>query len=183
MRTGSKKAVGARCDRARVNIGKTHSVATNLLEQQKCLIITHCVAHRLELAVVDTLKAEGLKILSTAEELLKHLWKHYEYSPKALRELRMISDATEERVMKPVTCVGTRWTPHMRKALLILLSSYPVLLAHFEHVALVEYNATDSVKGRAKAVVRELKSYKVMRGLHLVLDALEVFSSSRTTSH
>ena len=170
------KTVGAGCDGASVNTGRNHSVSTLLLKEQPCIIVMHCVAHRLELAVVDTLKEKGVTVLKTAEELLKLLWKHYQFSPKALRELRAISVVMEEKVLKPVRAVGTRWTPHMRKALQILLKCYPVILAHFEHVASPDYRASDSVKGRAKKVSKELKDYEVVRGLHLVLDVLEVLS-------
>ena len=74
--------MGAGCDGASVTTGHNHSVSTLLLQEQPCIVVMHCVAHRLELAVVDTLEARGVKVLKTAEELSKLLWKHYQFSPK-----------------------------------------------------------------------------------------------------
>ena len=48
------------------------------------LIKVHCIAHLLELAFSDTVKA--VPQLEEAKDTLQGIWKHYHYSPKAVRE-------------------------------------------------------------------------------------------------
>ena len=47
------------------------------------LVKVHCIAHRLELAFADTVKA--IPELEEAKSILQGIWKHYHYSPKAVR--------------------------------------------------------------------------------------------------
>lgn len=60
--------------------------------------------------------------------------RQYHYSPKALREWRDIADALEERELKPTNLHGTRWLPHLQKALTVLLKNYTVIITHFDHI-------------------------------------------------
>lgn len=75
------KLVGAGCDGAAVNLGVRNSVATRLQDGHPHIQMIHCVAHRLELSILSTIKeTEQLK---TVEDLLKKIHKHYSCSPKA----------------------------------------------------------------------------------------------------
>ena len=49
-------------------------------------------------------------------QVLGYLYDQYQYSPKALRELRMLGEALEEKVLKPTNLKGSRWVPYMYKA-------------------------------------------------------------------
>ena len=46
------------------------------------MVEIHCVAHRLELGILDAMKDE--KQLKDVKETLQGLYKHYHYSSKAL---------------------------------------------------------------------------------------------------
>ncbi|KAI9532505.1 hypothetical protein NQZ68_031207 [Dissostichus eleginoides] len=50
----------------------------------------------------------------------------------ALRELRMLADAMEEKVLKPTNLKGARWLPYIHKATQILCNSYAIFVAHSE---------------------------------------------------
>ena len=50
------KAIAAGCDGATVNLGCNNSVATRLKKEHPYFLVVHCVAHRLELAVLDVSK-------------------------------------------------------------------------------------------------------------------------------
>ena len=93
----------------------------------------HCVAHRLELGIGDAIKRNAE--LSVVADILRKFYKHYKFSPKAVRQLAQIADALGEKPLKPTRSDGTRWTPHMSKALGILLKEWHILLAHLEHVS------------------------------------------------
>ena len=90
-----------------------------------------CGAHKVEIAVVKSLEHydEFLRL----RETLQSFYKEYHYSPKALRELRELSEALEEKVSRPLNVLGARWLPHLQTALEILLDGFKVLLMHLQN--------------------------------------------------
>ncbi len=167
------KVIGAGSDGASVNIGVKNSVSTLIRAEHPYILTIHCVAHRLEIGVLRALKEN--KHLKDVQDVLQKIHKHYHYSPKALRELRLIAESLEEKVLKPTRLSGTRWMPHISKALKTLLTSYSVLVAHFEHVGEAR-QATAEVQGRATFLYKALKNAKTLRFMHHMLDILEVVS-------
>ena len=97
-----------------MNVGKKNGVQAKLKTETKGMISVHCIAHRLELGVLDAIK--GNKRLSRLQKVLQLLHVHYHYSPKALRELRSLAQALEEKVLKPTNLGGTRWLPYIHRA-------------------------------------------------------------------
>lgn len=137
------------------------------------LIITHCVAHRLELAANNAIKHH--RVMREIQDILQHIYKHYHYSPKALREVRHITDALEENVMKPTNLSGTRWLPFIEKSLTVLAHNYRVILTYFEHIVECR-TGTAEVQGRASFVSKRLKEYKFLYLTYFMLDVLKVLS-------
>ena len=169
------KLVGIGCDGANVNIGRRNSVASRILEVNDEVLIVHCVAHRLELGVLQAIRQN--RNLETVKDILQKIYKHYHYSPKAVREVRDIADSLDTGFLKPNKVDGTRWTPHMKRALEVLTSSYQVLNAHFEHVSQVRPGETTAeVRGRAVFLVNKLKDLKVLTFIHFMRDLLEVIA-------
>ena len=169
-----EKLVAIGSDGASVNIGKKKGISALLTNQKNHVVTMHCVAHRLELAVLDVVKSDqNLKYVS---EMLYLLYKHYHYSPKALGEMKRVAEALNLSCLKPVRSSGTRWTPHMHQALQILIKSFAAIMAHMETVASVEYKATPEVKGRAKNIVNHLTQFKTLQFIHFLLDVLEIIS-------
>ena len=74
-------------------------------------IKVHCIAHRLELAFSDTVKA--VPQLEEAKDMLQGIWKHYHYSPKAVRELKELAESMQVKAYKAVKADDTRWVPHL----------------------------------------------------------------------
>lgn len=70
-------------DGASVYVGRLNGVVAKLHVEIPWLLGVHCIAHRLELSVLDALKDE--EQLKNVQEMLQGLYKHYHYSPKALR--------------------------------------------------------------------------------------------------
>lgn len=170
------KVVGIGSDGASVNVGRKNSVKTRFLEERPYIVVTHCVAHRLELGVLSAIKDNDM--LTTVKDILLKVHKHYHYSPKALRELKTIAEAMEERCIKPKRLQGTRWLPHIMKASKALMDGYIPLRAHFEHVSQAGPNqATAEVKGRATYLANKLKDYRVLRFMVFLEDLLEIVSA------
>lgn len=72
-------------------------------------------------------------IIFQVMDVLKALHKQYHYSPKAWRELKELADVLHQKIWKPTNLGGTRWFPHLQRALRTLLKKYPVLLAQMEN--------------------------------------------------
>ena len=116
-------------------------------------------------------------MLDDVKDILRKIFKHYKYSPKAVREVRQLATAMQEHFQKPNRVDGTRWTPHMRRALEILADSYSVLLTHFEHVSQAAPGETTAdVKGRATFLVKKLRDMKIIKFVHFMQDLLEIIA-------
>ncbi|KAJ4929799.1 hypothetical protein JOQ06_018820, partial [Pogonophryne albipinna] len=168
-----EKVVFLCADGAAVNLGKRNGVAAKLKEEIGHLLAIHCVAHRLELGLVDSIKEN--QRLKQLQEVLQYLHQQYHYSPKALRELRMLADAMEEKVLKPTNLKGSRWLPYIHKATQILCNSYAIFVAHFEDQVSPERTTRPSsaVMGRAKNILHYLKSHTNVQFMHFLLDTLD----------
>lgn len=44
------------------------------------------------------------------------MYMQYHYSPKALRELRVLADAMGNKALMPINLKGARWLPYIYKA-------------------------------------------------------------------
>lgn len=95
-------------------MGKHAGVQALLKKKIPHLIVIHCVAHRIERGILDANKEN--KDLEKLQDVLQMLYKEYHQSPKALRELRMVANALEEKVLKPVNLKGARWLPYISRA-------------------------------------------------------------------
>ena len=174
-----QKLISTGTDGASVMMGRLSGVVTLIKEEAHQVIGIHCVAHNLELAFSDTLKSN--EAMMEIKELLNGCWKHYKYSPKALRELRELAEAMELKVGKPTKASGTRWVPHLLRALAVLLKkNFQVLVSHFEHTAEAR-DASAEMQGRARNLAKKLKAYKFLLHLHLMWDVVEEISKVSLT--
>ncbi|XP_060562819.1 zinc finger protein 862-like [Ruditapes philippinarum] len=137
----------------------------------------HCVNHRLELGALDAIKDRDAEMFSDIKSLLLRLHKHYHYSAKALRELKSLAEAMEVKMLKPANLEGTRWMPHLSRSLAVLLkpASYCVFVTHFEDIVQGGKGTAD-VQGRAKSILKHLKSEKLLHYMFFLQDVLEILS-------
>lgn len=136
-----------------------NSVVALLKNYVPHLVSMYCVCHRLELGALDAMIARDAKIFADLKSVLLNLHKHYHYSPKALRELKALSEAMEQKMIKPVNLQGTRWMPHLSGCLDVLLREYQVFVAHFENTVQGKIGTID-VQSRAKLIPKHLKKLR-----------------------
>ena len=163
-----EKTVALGSDGAAVMVGEVGGVYALLKQDIPHLIKVHCIAHRLELAFADTVKA--IPKLEEAKTMLQGIWKHYHYSPKAVRELKELAETMEVRSYKAVKTDGTRWVPHLKRALdVLLLKNYSTVVVHFQHTSQAR-DASVTMQGRAMSYSKKLVNYRFLLFLHLLLD-------------
>ena len=115
--------------------------------------------HRLELAILTVQKKEPK--VSVVYDLLHLIWKTYHFSGKSKRELYVLRQELGVDICTPASVKGTRWIPHVHRALKVFLrhgqedlatdeGQYSVVLQHMEHLAVA--STTAEVQGRAKKV-------------------------------
>ncbi|KAJ8412699.1 hypothetical protein AAFF_G00116500 [Aldrovandia affinis] len=168
-----KRLVGFGCDGASVMLGVNNGVTARLQRLCPSLVPIWCVAHRLELVALDSVKQ--VPQLQDLKQTLGAIHKHYTCSAKASRELEEISKAMEISIVRPGNTEGTRWLPHMSHALEALMRNYRPILIHFKNHASDpnDKEASAAMKGRAKLVQQSLKQYKMLLFIHLMLDVLQ----------
>ena len=94
--TLEQKLVGCNFDGASVMLGSKTGVATQLNERvNQNIVITHCVAHNLELGVGDAIKS--VPYLQSFMNSVSQIFRFYYYSPKKRRELHGFADIFEEQ--------------------------------------------------------------------------------------
>ncbi|XP_068719463.1 zinc finger protein 862-like [Montipora capricornis] len=172
-----EKAVTLGTDGAAVMVGEVGGVFALLKRDIPHLIKVHCIAHRLELAFADTVKA--IPELVEAKTMLQGIWKHYHYSPKAVRELKELAESMQVRAYKAVKADGTRWVPHLKRALDVLLSkNYYAVVSHLQHTSQAR-DASITMQGRSSNYCKKLVNYKFLLFLHLLLDIHVVTAISK----
>ena len=169
-----QKLVCLRTDGANVMIGRHNSVFTLLKTDVPSLVSLHCIAHKLELGFQDTVK--GVKLFKDAREMLQGIWKHYKYSCKAVRELKALAELMDERAYKAVKADGSRWIPHLERALSVLLTkNYKLIVMHFQHASQAR-DCSVEMQGRATNYEKKLTSYLFVKFLHFLSDIMKQVS-------
>lgn len=114
-------------------------------------------------------------------DILHLLYTTYHYSCKSRRDLRSMAEMIGVNIRNPTRVRGTRWTPHVEKALRSLLrphdddaieqpAQYHVVLQHSEHLASTSVNA--DVKGRSKHISKKMVDFSFVLFAHFLLDVL-----------
>lgn len=75
--------VGLGSDGVSVMMGRKNGLLKKIKDDAPHITEMHCMANRLELAILDAFKGES--ILTELKDLLQGIYKHYHFSPKASR--------------------------------------------------------------------------------------------------
>ena len=134
----TKKLVGFGSDGAAVMSGKKGGVIAKLKADQPLVQGVHCHAHRLELAFKDALGKQPLYI--KLDTLLSVLYLFYRNSSLNRSMLKRTFDALRKKHIMPTRVGGTRWLPHVLRAVENLWKAYPAIVMHMQEVNIFNYN-------------------------------------------
>ena len=167
----SEKLVGCNFDGANVMIGAKGGVSKKLedkVSQPICII--HCVAHKLELAVLDAVKR--CPYLSTFEDTVKEVYKFYYYSPKRRREVNEIANIIDEESVYYSGLQKTRWLASRYRAITALEKHYVTTVMHLQH----KTGSTGEDGAHATGILKQLLSEKFVKHLYFLLDVMKISS-------
>ena len=165
----NSKLVCMNLDGAAVNLGAKNGVAKKLSDSvDNKVVVTHCVAHKLELGVLDAVKQVGY--LKKFEDTLKRICKFYSFSPKRREELKRLASFLDETLKMHTEIKAIRWVSSKLRALEAVCQDINVTVTHMEQI-LETSNRADEL-GQAKAILTDLKSVKFVKYIHLMLDVL-----------
>ena len=166
------KTVGMSTDGAAVMVGVRSGVVTRIKADVPHLLSVHCVAHRLELGIKDTINQ--VAYLKKVDGLLSSIYKFYSNSPLNWYNLKETGAAFNIKVLKPANVTGTRWIPHYERAAKAIKQNWPCLLAHLDSVS--ANGQSDDAKAKATGLARLLRSFEFVYFFQFFLDVCKILA-------
>jgi hypothetical protein len=152
-------------DGASVMTGVSSGVGSQLLKMFPNLLLWHCLNHRLELAVGDSItEVSGT---SPFKIFIDNLYSLYNQSPKLQEELRQCATCVNGELKKIGRVLDTRWAASSLRTVKAVWSSFEVLVHHFKS----KQEGKDASK--YKGLVNTLTSPTFVLNLGIMYDALE----------
>ncbi|XP_070550824.1 zinc finger protein 862-like [Ptychodera flava] len=164
--------VCANFDGASVNMGKKTGVVTKIKGIIPSVVGIHCVAHKLELSILDASKR--LKIMTDFEEILKGIFSFYHFSPKRRRELAEISRIFETDLAHFSSVKQVRWLASKERAVKAISRNLRSVVLYLQHNATAGNRADDANRG--KGFLKGITSIRFLKMMFFLLDYLPIVS-------
>ncbi|XP_070587501.1 zinc finger protein 862-like [Erythrolamprus reginae] len=158
-------------DGAASMIGTENGLVQKIRQNISHLIGIHCVAHRLNLSVLSSVKQA--KLIDDLDSILKKLYQFYQYSPKRMRQLKQVAENLQLTILKFQYLHNVRWVASKVGALSALVKDWKCVTIHLESVAAEK----DSASAAAHGLLRKLTDFKFVHMLHFLLDYLEILKN------
>ncbi|XP_077862484.1 zinc finger protein 862-like, partial [Saccoglossus kowalevskii] len=154
-------------------MGKKTGVVTKIKDVVPSSISIHCVAHKLELAILDACKT--VKQISDFEATLKGIFHFYHYSPKRRRELKEIANIFETDLAHFSSVKQVRWLASKERAVKSLAVNIVTVVKHLEHNYTAGNRADDA--NRAMGYLKAIRSSSFLKMLYFLLDFLPIIAN------
>lgn len=164
-----ENCVGLATDGASVMLGKKAGVAKLLTDKYPNIITWHCVAHRLELGVNDTI--QEVSGTNSFKIFLDKLYAVYSMSPKNKAELRVCAATLEIQLLTIGKVLDTRWVASSLRTVQAVWESFPALHSHFKEAS-TDVLRTDTERRKYSGLATRLSSKQFVQNLGLMFDAL-----------
>ena len=163
--------VSSTADGAAVNFGKYSGLLTRMKTDRPWLMTIHCVNHRTELAVKDSLQT--IKIFRDIEDVMTNLYYMMKRSGKLKRNLESLGKVQEVQVLKFGKIHGTRFVSHHRRGVTVLIHNWLSLIQVLENSLANKGGQCDS---KLRGVLKKLRNAKLLSASCVYREILEILS-------
>ena len=169
----SDNFIGIATDGASVMLGRKNGVCKLLSERYPNIISWHCLAHRLELGVHDTVsEVNGINHFKI---FLDKLYCVYSASPKNQKELASCASELDVQLLRIGKVLDTRWVASSVRTVKAVWESYLALYQHFKNAS--ADNQRDSrERATYSGLAEKLSSEAFVNNLAIMYDALQELS-------
>ena len=157
-------------DGASCMIGQHKGLATLLKSKYPQLHTFHCMAHRLELAVKNTV--DTINAVSHFRIFVDELYKVYSTSPKNQRELNSVSETLCVELLKVQKVFDARWVFSSFVAVKAVLRNFAALHQHFSECASMDSARPSKEKRKYSSLASKLQSWFFVAETCMLKDAL-----------
>jgi len=156
-------------DGASVLLGKRNGVAVRLKEKYPLIFSWHCLNHRLELAVGDTLK--DITATNHFKHFLDSLYSLYSRSPKNQIELKEHCTSLNEIFLKIGKVLDVLWVASSFRTISVIWKIYPALYSHLIQASQDKFR-DGKIKSKYSGLSKRLGSIQFLLDLALMCDVL-----------
>lgn len=160
-------------DGASVMLGKKSGVAEKLAQNYPNIIPWHCMNHRIELAVSDSVDDVGA--VNHFQIFMDKLYTLYSKSPKNQRELAKCAHELDLQLNKIGRILGTRWVASSFKSVTAVWYGYQALHSHFNK-AKDDKSRTPTERAMYNGLIKRLTSIQFLFDLAIMYDILAELS-------
>jgi hypothetical protein len=159
-------------DRASVMLGKLTGVASRIRERNKCLFITHCIAHRLALACNSAEKQ--VSFCKHVEYIMKSIYSFFSNSSKRIDILHKYQEILEHPILKIKQIYEIRWLSWYEAVRNLCLSIEPLMDTLLETITTTTNNHQ---RQNFVSLYTEICDWKFLAFLHFLWDILGYLST------
>lgn len=138
-------------DGASVLLGKKNGVAKRLKDKYPLIFSWHCMNHRLESAVNDSVK--DVTATNHFKSFLDILYALYSRSPKNQNELKMTCAELDMIFLKDGRVMDVRWVASSYRAVQVIWKTFPAL---FNHLYNASKDTTKDQKTQSKYIIQKI---------------------------
>ena len=166
--------IGANFDGASVKIGEKAGAKALLKKDFPFITVIHCVAHKLELSVLDA--AKSMPYLQIFEETIKSIFNFYHFSTKRRCELAEIADLLSTMLTNYSSVKAVRWVASKSRALLAVKKNFASTVMHTEDASQGSKDA--KTKGKAASIHKEITTVRFVKMLRFMLDLMDIITET-----
>jgi len=156
-------------DGASVLLGKKNGVAKRLQERYPLIFSFHCMNHRLELAVGDSVK--DVNAVNHFKSFMDSLYVLYNASPKNQNELKNICNELDTIFLKVGRVLDVRWVASSLRAVKVVWKMFEALCNHFSSAS-SDINRDSKTRAKYSGLRKRLASPEFLLDLGLMCDCL-----------
>jgi len=165
----SNHLIGVCSDGASVMVGKNSGVLTEMVKKFPNIVMWHCLCHRIELSVGDTMK--DIPGTSHFKIFMEKLYSLYSMSPKNKREVKAAALELHVQFKKIGKMLSIRWVASSFRAVSAVYHNYAALYSHF-CAASTDVSRDAKTKASFMGLATSLASEEFVMNLGLFMDAL-----------